>query len=417
MPMAELADAIVQSGRSLLEWTAHYINGHSSWRAKVVYGDTDSVFIELAGRTREEAFRLGQEIADSITAKCPGDVVLKFEKVYLPSILVTKKRYVGYSFESPSQKVAHLDAKGIEVVRRDQCLATTKMQEKCLRILFETRDLSQVKSYLYTQWAKMLQGGDSLLMRDFIFAKEVRFGHYASASSQPPGAVVSTKAVLADEMAVPPYNWRVPYVVVTGVPNAPLKHLVYSPEEVLRRGSALRLNYNYYIAKCINPALDRVLSLCGADVFAWFQAIPRPKLRLRHINYDALLAEMAEGTKVRSRQTLMDRFTAQASCTVCGGDAQPQKALCVVCSESGVDSLVLLMRGLNVAAQREHAMSLVCQNCSKSPQTCSMYCKGDIVGPDCCESLDCELFFERGKLVTRIEDFQIAVNEIEDLAS
>jgi hypothetical protein len=182
----------------------------------------------------------------------------------------------------------------------------------------------------------------------------------------------------------------------------------------------LRLNYTYYIGKCINPALDRVLSLCGADVFAWFQAMPRPKIRLRHINYDALLAEMAAGTseaaRARSRQTLMDRFTAQASCTVCGADAQPQKALCTVCSESGMDSLVLLMRGLNAATQREHAMSLVCQNCSKSPQACSVYCKGDIVGPDCCESLDCELFFERGKLVTRIEDFQIAVSEIEDLA-
>ena len=42
MPMAELADAIVQSGRSTLEWTAKYITEHPEWRAEVVYGDTGS---------------------------------------------------------------------------------------------------------------------------------------------------------------------------------------------------------------------------------------------------------------------------------------------------------------------------------------------------------------------------------------
>ena len=63
---------------------------------------------------------------------------------------------------------------------------------------------------------QMVQGGDRLLLRDFIFRKEVRFGHYANISSQPPGAIVATKQVLLDDMAVPPYNWRVPYVVVHG---------------------------------------------------------------------------------------------------------------------------------------------------------------------------------------------------------
>ena len=64
---------------------------------------------------------------------------------------------------------------------------------------------------------QMFQGGDRLLLRDFVFSKEVRFGHYSSVSSQPPGAIVATKKVLLDDMAVPPYNWRVPYVVVHGM--------------------------------------------------------------------------------------------------------------------------------------------------------------------------------------------------------
>lgn len=139
----------------------------------MVYGDTDSVFVHLKGRTKDEAFRIGQEIADFITGKSPPEVVLKFEKVYFPGVLVTKKRYVGYMYETPEQKRAHFEAKGIEVVRRDQCPATVKMQEKALRILFETRDMSQVKEYLAAEWSKMMQGGDKLLLKDFIFSKEV----------------------------------------------------------------------------------------------------------------------------------------------------------------------------------------------------------------------------------------------------
>jgi DNA polymerase family B len=41
---------------------------------------------------------------------------------------VSKKRYVGHSLEDPEQKMLKLDAKGIELVRRDQCPLVTKMQ-------------------------------------------------------------------------------------------------------------------------------------------------------------------------------------------------------------------------------------------------------------------------------------------------
>jgi DNA polymerase zeta len=144
----------VQCGRSTLEWVITEVEAHTSWRGKVVYGDTDSVFVHLKGRTKAEAFKIGAEIAHEITRKSPVDVLLKMEKVYLPSVLVSKKRYVGNMFEDcapNSKEVGHFDAKGIEVVRRDQCGATVKIQEKALRILFETKDLSLVKEYLYKQ--------------------------------------------------------------------------------------------------------------------------------------------------------------------------------------------------------------------------------------------------------------------------
>jgi DNA polymerase zeta len=57
------------------------------------------------------------EIAAAVTACNPRPVTLKMEKVYHPCILQTKKRYVGFAYESPEQTVPIFDAKGIETVR------------------------------------------------------------------------------------------------------------------------------------------------------------------------------------------------------------------------------------------------------------------------------------------------------------
>ena len=44
------------------------------WDARVVYGDTDSMFVLLKGRSTEEAFKIGEEICDVITKMNPSPV-------------------------------------------------------------------------------------------------------------------------------------------------------------------------------------------------------------------------------------------------------------------------------------------------------------------------------------------------------
>lgn len=45
----ELADSVVSKGRETLERAIHLIEANSDWRARVIYGDTDSVFVLLQG--------------------------------------------------------------------------------------------------------------------------------------------------------------------------------------------------------------------------------------------------------------------------------------------------------------------------------------------------------------------------------
>lgn len=88
------------------------------------------IFVHLPGRTKAEAFAIGEEIANAVTKANVAPVKLKFEKVYYPCVLQTKKRYVGYSYESLNQKEPNFDAKGIETIRRDTCSVVSKVKEE-----------------------------------------------------------------------------------------------------------------------------------------------------------------------------------------------------------------------------------------------------------------------------------------------
>ncbi|EJD53321.1 DNA/RNA polymerase [Auricularia subglabra TFB-10046 SS5] len=250
MPAVEIADSVVQSGRETLEQAMRTIQNTSKWGATVVYGDTDSIFVCLPGRTKEQAFRIGHDMADKITAMNPEPIKLKFEKVYLPSLLMGKKRYAGLAYKDPDELEPVFDAKGIETVRRDGIPCTQKMQEAVLRMLFETQDLSAIKTYCERTWRNILEGREQL--QEFIFAKEVCMG---------------TTVQYAD---------RIKFVVAQG--RAPGEHVVnraFSPEEFLDLG--LELDVDYYIEKMLIPSLHRVLSLVGADVKAWYTQMAKPQ--------------------------------------------------------------------------------------------------------------------------------------------
>lgn len=81
MPCIEIADSIVQKGRETLERAIQLVNSTAEWRGRVVYGDTDSLFVLVKGVSKEEAFCIGKEICARVTAQNPQPVKLKLEKV------------------------------------------------------------------------------------------------------------------------------------------------------------------------------------------------------------------------------------------------------------------------------------------------------------------------------------------------
>ncbi|KAL5604423.1 uncharacterized protein BROUX77_004609 [Berkeleyomyces rouxiae] len=413
MPCAEIADSIVQTGRETLERAIAMIHAHPSWNAEVVYGDTDSLFIRLPGRTKAAAFDIADEMAAAITAANPRPVKIKFEKVYQPCVLLTKKRYVGYKWEHRAQTAPVFEAKGIETVRRDGTPAEQKIQEKVLRTLFDTADLSQVKAYFQRQCTKILRGNVSL--QDFCFAKEVKLGTYADshfgrgatgprnpAPALPPGALLSARKMLGDARAEPQYGERVPYLVIAGAPGARLADRCMAPAEVLASPDA-DLDADYYISKNIIPALDRVLQLVGASAQRWYDEMPKVK-RVRRIN-----------PALRRRGATLETYLNVAVCTVCSerlqsateapplagstgtaaaADMPPLASdalVCTRCLASRTRALASTHRQLAALDGGLQAARAVCR-------ACAAVAWGDEVA---CESMDCSVFWTRAKMEAR----------------
>ncbi|XP_010553733.1 PREDICTED: DNA polymerase zeta catalytic subunit isoform X2 [Tarenaya hassleriana] len=382
MPCAELADSIVQCGRSTLEKAISFVNANDKWKARVVYGDTDSMFVLLKGRTVKEAFEIGQEIASAVTKMNPHPVTLKMEKVYHPCFLLTKKRYVGYSYESRDQTEPLFDAKGIETVRRDTCEAVAKTMEQSLRLFFEHQDISKVKSYLYRQWKRILSGRVSL--QDFVFAKEVRLGTYSSRDSSllPPAAIVATKAMRSDPRAEPRYAERVPYVVVHGEPGARLVDMVVDPLDLLDIDSPYRLNDLYYINKQIIPALQRVFGLVGADLNQWFLEMPRPTRdsigRRRPLNAGI------------SHRTRIDYYYLSKHCMLCGELVQATDHLCNGCMQKESDAAATIVWRTSKLEKEMQHLAAMCRECGGGDWVVESGVK--------CKSLACSVFYERRKV-------------------
>ncbi|XP_043513562.1 DNA polymerase zeta catalytic subunit [Frieseomelitta varia] len=365
MPCIEVGDSVVSKGRETLERAIKIVESTSKWGAKVVYGDTDSLFILLPGRSREDAFTIGAEIADAVTAANPPPVKLKFEKVLQPSILQTKKRYCGYMYESPEQKEPVYLAKGIETVRRDGCPAVTKILEKTLKILFDTKDLSLVKLYVTRQFDKILR--KKISIQDLTFAKEFRGLNGYKTSACVPALELTRRLMRKDPRAIPRTGERVRYVIVAGAPNQPLIQCVRTPLEIMLDES-LNPNSIYYITKVIIPPLNRCLNLVNVDVNAWYAEM------IHRQTPNKAISSSTNNQKLTIRQ-----FFSTIVCAACKN--QTQKDICTSCMAKPSQTITILHEKLKWLERTHYELTTICQSCT-----------GYLDEPKC-ESLDCPVLY------------------------
>jgi DNA polymerase delta subunit 1 len=153
LPCLEIASSTTAYGRQMIEKTKQEVekryciaNGYSH-DAQVIYGDTDSVMVKFGTTDLAEAMKLGLDASQYVSAKFAKPIKLEFEKVYWPYLLINKKRYAGL-YWTKTDKWDKMDTKGIETVRRDNCLLVQTVIEKVLRMILIDRDVNGAQEYV-----------------------------------------------------------------------------------------------------------------------------------------------------------------------------------------------------------------------------------------------------------------------------
>lgn len=211
-----VADSTTYKAREMLNQTVDWVK--ELYKCDVVYGDTDSVMVLFEeASTIEESFKLGDEASEIITGKFSEKyntkrIVLEMEKVYYPWLLMRKKRYAGLMYEKNKEgKVAfsYLDAKGIELVRRDNCALAKKVQQDVLDALMYKLDKNLACDKVH-EHMQMIVNNQYPLM-EYKMSKSLRKNYV---NEELPHLKVVRKMQQRNPGSEPQVGDRVPFILV-----------------------------------------------------------------------------------------------------------------------------------------------------------------------------------------------------------
>lgn len=245
----ELANAITNFAQKFIKLTVTSLEEKG---LSVIYGDTDSVFVNLEVSSKEEAIEQATRIQDEMNKELdsyikkeygvPSYLELEFEKTYRKFLMPrvrgreqgSKKRYAGLKITDAGES---MDFTGLEFVRRDWTELAKEFQLTLLEKIFHEEP---VEEYV-RNFVKDLKKGeyDNLL----VYRKAVRKELESYTKTTPPHVKAARK--LVDQV---------------GRLNSPIIEYVMTqsgPEPVGYESSSL--DYEHYLDKQVRPIADAVL--------------------------------------------------------------------------------------------------------------------------------------------------------------
>lgn len=180
LPCPDISASVTTIGRNMIEQTKTLVE--KWYDAEVIYGDTDSVMtiFNIGDLKGEEAmrktFEIGKEAADRISKTFKYPIELEFEKCYSPYLLFSKKRYAGLMYTKP-EKYDYIDAKGIQLVRRDNCKLVKNVSKDVLDQIMYNKDINAAIKIVQNTAKKLLKS--EIDIDDLIVSKSLR-KNYAS---------------------------------------------------------------------------------------------------------------------------------------------------------------------------------------------------------------------------------------------
>ncbi|UQA55519.1 DNA polymerase II [Polyangium aurulentum] len=248
-----VANAITLSGQHVIRAAARAVvkKGH-----RVLYGDTDSLFIDAGEPDLERAKAYAEELRAYVSAEVDRAIAeefgvdsyldLEFEKVYARFFMPemrgggegSKKRYAGLVVDGAGDEV---EIVGLEAVRRDVSAVARRFQRELLDRVFHDKPVEPFIRGFVAQ----LQSGE--LDAELVYRKALRKPLSAYTKTTPPH-VKAARRLGAEAGRV------VRYVMTKNGPE-PIEALTAPPD------------HEHYVTQQIKPVADAVLHLLGERDF------------------------------------------------------------------------------------------------------------------------------------------------------
>ncbi|CAN6821719.1 unnamed protein product [Brassica oleracea] len=256
--MINLMNVYLFEGRQMIEQTKKFVEdkfttlGGYEYNAEVIYGDTDSVMVQFGVPDVEAAMTLGKEAAEYISGTFIKPIKLEFEKVYFPYLLINKKRYAGLVWTNP-QKFDKMDTKGIETVRRDNCLLVKNLVTESLNKILIDRDVQGAAEYVKNTIADLLMNRIDLSLLVITKGLTKTGDDYEVKSAH---GELAERMRKRDAATAPNVGDRVPYVIITAAKGAKGYEKSEDPIYVLENN--IPIDPKYYIENQISKPLLRI---------------------------------------------------------------------------------------------------------------------------------------------------------------
>ncbi len=249
----DVANAITSFGQQILGWTREEFE---ACEVRVLYGDTDSVFVALdpeldGAAARKHAEELLELVQNALARRVEGEYAvesqlqLQLERIYArffqPSVRGgtegSKKRYAGLVD-------GQLHVVGLESVRRDWPGVARQLQHGLLSRVFNDAPVVP----FVQEMVKRVKRGE--LDRELIIRKGLRKGSVERYTERIPPHVEAARRAGSRAGRI------VSYVVTQGGPEPVF------PGEPLPGG----IDYAHYVAKVLRPVAQSILSVMGESV-------------------------------------------------------------------------------------------------------------------------------------------------------
>ncbi|KAI8628666.1 hypothetical protein F5Y19DRAFT_109467 [Xylariaceae sp. FL1651] len=246
-------------GREILRSTKELAESKS---LQVIYGDTDSVMINANVESVADALKVGNEFKKAVNERYRL-LEIDIDNIFRRILLQAKKKYAAINLvEIPGNKfVEKMEVKGLDMKRREYCGLSKEISSRILNEILSGDEtevaVQRIHEYLREISGKMREY--SIPVQKYIINTQLGKApsEYPNADSMPQVQVALREIARGKSIR----RGNVISYIVTGdskTSSEPVAKRAYTPQDVIKPGSDLKVDVEWYIGKQIFPPVERL---------------------------------------------------------------------------------------------------------------------------------------------------------------